>query len=484
MAGKAGSVPGCDEVIRLLGERTGLSFRPGRREAVEQAVRQAMRRTGIADGNRFARFLADDAATLDELISELTVGETYFFREPGQFQFLRDTILPAIRDNRSRHHILRAWSAGCASGEEPYSLAILFDREGQAKQTNILATDISRKALERAHEGTYYTWSLRGAGAALARPYLTFDGQCYRLDAHIRSRVRFEYLNLAVDVYPSIVTGTWDVDLIFCRNVLIYLDRDTIRSVAGRLFESLAVGGWLITSSADPPVDQWAPFETVSTDWGVFYCRPPPVTLRPSVALPEPAQEIGDLAAIPATPLAADTERAIPVDIPEGEIKEDTLDAARQALGDGEYERAAELAGAPPPNPAACAIRVEALANLDPAAAQAACAEALVRYPLSTELHYLHAVLLLEADRHEEAAQAARRVVFLDRSLAIGHFLLGSILRHAGDLNGARRAFRNVRDLCASRPADEPVPLTDGETAGRLAEAAEVQLTGLEIPTG
>jgi Flp pilus assembly protein TadD len=100
-------------------------------------------------------------------------------------------------------------------------------------------------------------------------------------------------------------------------------------------------------------------------------------------------------------------------------------------------------------------------------------------YPLSTELHYLHAVLLLENDRHAEAAQAAQRLVFLDRSLAIGHFLLGSVLRHVGDFNGARRSFRNARDLCARRPVDEAVPLTDGEVAGRLAEAAEVQLAGL-----
>jgi chemotaxis protein methyltransferase CheR len=124
---------------------------------------------------------------------------------------------------------------------------------------------------------------------------------------------------------------------------------------------------------------------------------------------------------------------------------------------------------------------VQALANLDQTAALKACDEALAQHPLSAELHYLHAVLLVEVNQHKAAAEAARRLVFLDRSLAIGHFLLGSILRHQGDVGGARRSFRNARDLCAHRPADEPVPLTEGEVAGRLVEAADLQLAGLSI---
>jgi chemotaxis protein methyltransferase CheR len=103
---------------------------------------------------------------------------------------------------------------------------------------------------------------------------------------------------------------------------------------------------------------------------------------------------------------------------------------------------------------------------------------------LSAELHYLHAVLLLDLGKNDEAAQALRRVLYLDRTLAVVHFTLGAILRQRGDRAGACRAYRNARDLCAARPAEEAVPLADGEPAGRLAEIAGAELILLEGSRG
>jgi chemotaxis protein methyltransferase CheR len=129
---------------------------------------------------------------------------------------------------------------------------------------------------------------------------------------------------------------------------------------------------------------------------------------------------------------------------------------------------------------AGAALHIRALANLEPRLAERACAEAVARHALSAELHYLHAALLLELGRDDEAVQAVRRVIYLDRSLAVGHFTLGALLRGRGDLAGARRAYRNARDLCAARPPEETVPLGDGEPAGRLAAAAAAELGTLD----
>jgi chemotaxis protein methyltransferase CheR len=156
------------------------------------------------------------------------------------------------------------------------------------------------------------------------------------------------------------------------------------------------------------------------------------------------------------------------------------LEEARQALARGEYVHAASLTRDLLADPAAGTVRVRALANVDPGGALRTCAESAARHPLATELHYLHAVLLLERGRDEEAVDAARRALYLDRSLAIVHFLLGSILQRRGDWAGARRAYRNAREICAARPAEELVPLAEGEAAGRLAEAAAAQLAILE----
>ena len=121
-----------------------------------------------------------------------------------------------------------------------------------------------------------------------------------------------------------------------------------------------------------------------------------------------------------------------------------------------------------------------ALANQDVAEAERVCAAATQRHPLSSELHYLRAVLLLDLDRDGEAIQAARRAIYLDRSLAIAHLTVASILQNRGDREGAWRAYRNARDLCRTRPAEEIVPLSDGEPAGRLLAAAETQMALIE----
>jgi chemotaxis protein methyltransferase CheR len=158
---------------------------------------------------------------------------------------------------------------------------------------------------------------------------------------------------------------------------------------------------------------------------------------------------------------------------------EKVLAAARDDLAAGNYALAAERTRAFGDVAEAAALRVRAMANLEPAEAERACAEAIERHPLSCELHYLRAVLLHGLGRDTDAARAARRVLYLDRSLAIVHFLLGSILRRRGDRAGAWRSFRNARDLCAAMPDAEVVPLSDGEPAVRLAEAAALQMTRL-----
>jgi chemotaxis protein methyltransferase CheR len=506
----AWSHPAYEAVARLLGERTGLSFQESRHESAEMGIRRAMGRAPVTDLEQYRSHLQRDPEAFDDLVVELTVGETYFFREPGQFEFLRRQVLPEIRQRRGAEHVVRAWSAGCASGEEAYSLAILFEEEGLAGRYHMLATDISRAALAKARRADYGAWSLRGEGARAARPYLRRRGDRHVLDDRIRRRVTFEHLNLALDSFPSFATGVWGMDLILCRNVLIYFDAETGRGVARRLFEALAGGGWLITASSDPPLGEVAPFETVATSAGVFYRRgegtgvnfretaaappsfPSPPPLSPaSPGAPEGGREARGAAE--ELPMPANLPRPQPAPAPlhappvepgqanEAAAREGSaaLNEARTAFSRGEYARAAVLT-ATAADVAAAALHVRALANLDPAGAERACAMAVARYPLSTDLHYLHAVLLVELGLDGPAAQAARRVIYLDRSLAMAHFTLGSILRRRGDRAGARRAYRNARDLCAARPPGEPVPLSDGEPAGRLVEAAAVQMAILE----
>lgn len=470
---------------------TGLLFPPVRRLSVERSVRETMARAGVTDLRVYSDLLARDGALLDDLVTELTIGETFFFREPLHFAFVRERVLPEVLGRRGPGQALRMWSAGCATGEEAYSLAILLEDAQLPKQPYILATDISRLSLKTAQAAIYRGWSLRGVPTATIERYFrkhpgaddSHIGARYDLDTRFCDRVTFAYLNLALDLYPAIDTGTCGMDLIFCRNVLIYLDRQTISSVADRLRRSLATGGWIVTASTDPLLSEYTDLEPTRTDWGIFYRqakkkqRPLGRTLAAD-ALVRPAH--APPRGLPRVARPALTQRPLPIPVTaQVEVQVVTTDTvlaqAKHAAASGAYRQAAEALCDLGADDAACALRVRALANLDVTEAERACSASLERHPFSVELHYLHAVLLVALGHLEGAMRPLRRIVYLDAACAIGYFTLGDVLRRTGDLAGARRAYRNARDLLASQPADAVVPLSHGEHAGRLAELAAIE---------
>jgi chemotaxis protein methyltransferase CheR len=500
------SHPAYEALADLVARHAGLAFPAPRTDLAEVGMRRAMTRAGVPHPEEYRALVAVNPQALDDLIVELTVGETYFFREPAQFRFIRREVFPEWRRRRGERGTVRVWSCGCASGEEPYSLAILLEEEGFGERTFLLASDISRAALARARQARFGAWSLRGEGLASAQAYLRRLGPVYILDERIRRRARFEPLNLAQDIYPSATNGTWGMDLILCRNVLIYFARDAVRAVARRLYESLAPGGLLITASSDPPLAGEAPFETVVTADGVFYRRPQPLSLcaatDSSFRAPEretmnPSPRTDSQTAainpapyqpcLPPPPLPfGNDEVAVPVSpgLIRPEEPDDPVAEARRELAQGNYARACELTRGLAEDGQASVIHVRALANGEPAEAEKTCTAAVGRHPLSVELRYLHAVLLLGLRREEEAIRALRRVLYLDRTLAVAHFTLGTLLEQRGDGAGAARSYRNARDLCAGRPADEEVPLSEGERAGVLAQAAAARLALVEAPGG
>ena len=469
--------PAYEEIASWLHARTGLTFLPDRHHDVEAGIRRVMAAQRIVGPGRFLDRLRSSTDSVDGLVDELTVGETYFFREPAQFEVVRRQILPELVRFQTPGAGVKIWSAGCASGEEAYSLAILLEQEGLAECSHILATDISRGALARARAAVYGKWSFRGEQHDLAARYFRRKGNRFALGGRHRRRITFSYLNLASDAYPAAASGTQGLNLILCRNVLIYFDVKTVRAVARRLLDCLADGGWLVTGPSDPPLWEFAPYETVITAAGVFYRRGAPV--RPYAA-PVPAVSASHSAA-PVVPWARKDES------PESQprIAADPLTEARRAFTAGGHDRTADLTRGLESDPSACVLHVRALANLGGAAgAERAAAEATAAHPLFPEIHYLHAVLLIGLDRYEEAAAAIRRVIYLDRTLAVAHLALGSILQRCGEVEAARRAYRNALDLCASRPPGEILPLSEGESATRLAAAARSRMALLESNSG
>jgi chemotaxis protein methyltransferase CheR len=484
----------------------GLSFVPERYDELERRTRRAMAKAGITDVGVYTDGLGSGRISFDDWVAELTVGETYFFREPLHFEFLRTRALPALLALRGASHVFRVWSAGCASGEEAYSLAILFEEQFLSATLHLVATDVSRAALTKARLARYGLWSLRGSSEDwIGRYFQRGQGKQFVLIERIRQQVTFQYLNLALDGYPSFINGVWGNDVILCRNVLIYLDRDTVRAVARRLFDALAEGGWLITGPSDPPLSDYAPFETVVTDAGVFYRRSHGQAAIAGAALvafddgpgtrSSPAED--ETTGVRSLPVAersaglgsAESDRqwirsrrdSVPATTREGAA--DPLALAQAAFAAGRYAHAVELLQTLADHPGAAALEVRATANLLGAReASRLCTVALLRFPLEAELYVLQASLLLDSRDYPAATQAARRLLYLDRSLVVAHLLLGSILGKSGGHDEAVRAFRNARDLAELALPNDVVPFADGEKAARLADfaRAQMQLLGAE----
>lgn len=466
-------------VLEYLKAHAGLVFPASRQGDVTGSVQRVMARYGIDDVDELVRRIAADGKLFDAVIAEVTVGETYFFREPAQFDAIRQVILPALLQSRRSGEPIRMWSAGCASGEEAYSLAILMEQEGLCDRAKILATDISRIALQKARKAEYSSWSLRGAAAKTLSKYFRFHDGKYHLQAKYRSRVEFSFLNLASDTYPSVSQNTVGLDLILCRNTLIYFDHKTVTDVARRLFTCLADGGWLVTGPSDPPLWDHAPFRTVITPGGVLYQRlvretPPDARagrISRKITPDSPPPPVSEYRHVPIPSLDRPVATL---------VHSDPLAAAKRAAAERDYKEVIELT-ASTKDVDGYTLRLRALANLgDLEQARRIAAEALDRHPLSLELHYLQSIILIALGHDDDAALSLRRLIYLDRSLAVAHFALGTVLKRTGHYGGARRAFANAYALCAQRRAEEEVRFADGDTAGRLAQSAQVQIAILE----
>ncbi|HEX6245639.1 MAG TPA: protein-glutamate O-methyltransferase CheR, partial [Polyangiales bacterium] len=285
------------QVEALIRERTGLSIEHVRPQDRARAIRQAMERAGIPDEERYVERLRGAPARLLDLASEMSVGETYFFRELEQLTWVMDQWLPRHLVQQKSGHVLTVWSAGCSSGEEAYTLAMLLAERGLSDRATIVGTDISEPALARARAGRFSSWSLRATPEPARQRFFTRRGADYQLEHGLMSRVRFERQNLTDEEAPLPGTGGL-FDLVLCRNVLIYLTREAQLAVSRRLAHSLAPGGLLIVGASDPFADLPGVWQRAVGPNGVSFTRlgaveprsvtPPAAEARTQTAKPGP----------------------------------------------------------------------------------------------------------------------------------------------------------------------------------------------------
>ena len=458
-----------DEVCRharaLIASRLGLDFPEARQADLERGLIRACRNSSALSAETYLAWLAtlpDQSPEWRRLAGHLTVGETYFFRDRALFEALEQQVLPSLIAARRSAGILRLrlWSAGCATGEEPYSLAILLDRllpDRSNWALTILATDINPAALEAAEQGCYREWSFRQTPDWVRDRYFrSREGNIFELVPRIRGMVAVAPLNLAEDGYPAVVTNTSAMDLILCRNVLMYFTREAQRAALARLTKALVPRGWLAVSPAEASTELVRPLVPDNFPGATLYRKEPAsggtlVTQAEAVSpdlLPDPPV----LLPLAPTPAGLGPQES-PVTSPSQEQAKARPDAA------ADLQRARILADQG---------RLEE--------ARRRCEAALVRDRLEPDAHLLLAAICQEQGDLPAALDALRRAIYLAPDSAPAHFLLGSLLFQRRERSRGRRSMETVVSLLSSVPREEPVVGTDGLTAGRLLETAQAYL--------
>jgi len=281
--------PAFARLAELAHVLAGLVFPPNRQPSAEAGMRRAMRALRINDPEELLRASGSPGEARDAVLAELTIGESYFFRDSAQLALLATDILPSRAQNSEVGRPMRTWSAGCASGEEPYTIAIMLRELGFTAPTHILATDVALPRLKAAQRGRYTRWALRGVSEERVSKWFRRNGNYFDLDPSVRQSVEFRALNLVHDDYPCAEPGAAPYDLILCRNVMIYFDLPTVARIAKGLLDSLAEDGWLLLGASDPPLAHLVACEAVMTPAGVYYRRSSS-TRRPTPAFQWPAQ--------------------------------------------------------------------------------------------------------------------------------------------------------------------------------------------------
>ncbi|KZE08556.1 MULTISPECIES: CheR family methyltransferase [Sphingomonas] len=251
----------------LIYDKTGIKMPATKVTMLQGRLQRRLREVGIATLDAYCDHLFDGSAHPDEiinLINAVTTNKTDFFREPGHFDFMAKTALPTLADSGRRR--IRAWSAACSTGAEPYTMAMVLDQFAQKSGVDygILATDIDTTVLETARRGIYPTEMVEPVPASLRQRYVAVSrdrkANQVRMVPALRSAIGFARLNLMEERYP---VGE-PMDLIFCRNVLIYFDKETQERVVRRLCANLRPGGYLFLGHSESIAGMDLPVRTVS----------------------------------------------------------------------------------------------------------------------------------------------------------------------------------------------------------------------------
>lgn len=405
-----------EEEIKLfreyIKERSGINIQEGNIYTLEEAISERLKKTKIENVRDYYNFLKFHPAGREEEFREflnfITIRETHFFRNPPHFKALEKKILPEIRDKKS----IRIWSAGCSTGEEPYSIAITVMEnipEYSEKKIEIFASDISEYALKFAKEGIYDKKSVRHTEEKILKKYFIQKENKYYLKEEVKKLVKFFFHNLITDIYPPLL------DLIFCRNVTIYFDKETTKKVIAKFYRNLNNGGYLIIGHSESLYGINDQFELVDVGETFIYKKSEKISPPRKIFTPL-RKEIKESVEVEEKPLEKQPseKEAFLVSFLSDEL-EVLIDEAYLLYQQKKYAEAIKV-----------------------------CNTVLEKVPHCYSAYYLLGLLYANRGWYEEAKKELEKATKIDPFAADAYFLLGIVYARIGDKKEAEKNFKKT----------------------------------------
>ena len=498
LSGASFPEPELTALKNFLLEHSGLHFSQHNFRLLERGLLRRIQALRMASLTEYLRYLTATPDNYDEgnkLLGFLTVGETSFFRYRSHRDALIQYVIPQLLQQNQSHNKLRIWSAGCSTGEEPYSLAILLLEnfpELEEWDVQILATDINKRSLRQAREGIYTERSLRTTEEPLRQRYFEKMDNHYLVSTRVKRMVRFDYLNLQTDLFPQGNNATQDIDLLFCRNVLIYFELETIRRIVEKFSQALAPWGYLFMGHAETMQNVSDRFQRHHQHNAFFYQRKERL-IPQQTSLAETAQTMPRVEAKSAVATKTRNQPAIEKVVTRERTsprKQETAlrdpgELYRDAVAAFDHEKFSDsallfdqLLQQQPANPKAWVGKGLLLANQGQYhEARICCARAIKENDLLPEAYLLRGLILDMEGLLERALVEYQKVLWLDPAFVMAHYLSAKVYNRLSDAEKRSRSLRNVVRSLEQSADQATIPFSGGLSRSVFLEIVHQELS-------